>query len=111
MRQSAFKCLSCGGKKLVELSDAVPAGRSVVFRSALAEESPRRFPENSHGLFTYFLLKKIKETRGNVGYAELADYLEEQVKRTATVRFDAEQTATATPSEELGDAWAEITVR
>ena len=100
-----------GGRTLVELSDAVPAGRSVVFRSALAEESPRRFAENSHGLFTYFLLKKIKETRGNVGYAELADYLEEQVKRTATERFDAEQTATATPSEELGDAWAEITVR
>ena len=100
-----------GGRTLIELSDAVPAGNSVVFRSALAEESPSRFPENSHGLFTYFLLKKIKETRGNVGYAELADYLETQVKRSATERFDTTQTATATPSEELGDAWEKITIR
>lgn len=100
-----------GGKTLIALSDAVPAGNSVVFRSALAEESPQRFAENSHGLFTYFLLKKIKETRGNVAYAELADYLETQVKRTAVERFAEKQTAHATPSEELGDRWATLKIR
>lgn len=95
-------------QSMVELSDAVPAGKSVVFRSAQPGEKPHRFPEKSHGMFTYFLLKKIKETRGNVTLEALADYLETQILRTATERFNVPQNATTTPSEELAPEWAEL---
>lgn len=98
-------------ESMIELSDAVPAGNSVVFRSARPEEKPQRFPEKSHGLFTYFLLKKINETRGNVEAEALADYLETQILQTATERFNVTQRATATPSEALGDAWASLKLR
>jgi len=30
-------------------------------------------------VFTYYLLKKLKETKGNVSYDELADYLRREV--------------------------------
>lgn len=96
---------SVPAKTMVELSDATPGGKSIVFRAAQAEEQAQRFPEKSHGLFTYFLLKKLKETRGEATLCELADFLETHVKQTAVVRFNAEQNVTATPSEALGETW------
>lgn len=94
------------GNSMVGIADAVPAGKSIVFRASTSEEKPQRFPEKSHGLFTYFLLKKLKETRGDVTLEALADFLDTQISRTATERFNAKQTPTATPSEDLGDDWA-----
>lgn len=98
-------------QSMLEVSDAVPAGKSLVFRSALPDEKPQRFPEKSHGMFTYFLLKKIKETHGNVEAETLADYLETRILRTATERFNVKQNATATPSEALEPEWCGLKLR
>ena len=39
-------------------------GNMVVFASSSGEEKSLPYEEKQHGLFTYFLLKKLKETKG-----------------------------------------------
>ena len=58
-------------------------GNAVAFSAAQGNETAYAYREKSHGLFTYFLLKKLKETRGELTAGELADYLNEQVSRVS----------------------------
>ncbi|MBL7906178.1 MAG: caspase family protein [Bacteroidales bacterium] len=51
----------------------------VVFTSSSGDESSGFYREKQHGLFTYYLLKKIQETKGEVDYQSLIDYLKEKV--------------------------------
>ena len=56
-------------------------GNAVAFTAAQGNETAYVYQEKSHGLFTYYLLKKLKETQGEVSIGELADYLNAQVTR------------------------------
>lgn len=60
-------------------------GNAVAFSAAQGNETAYAYQEKSHGLFTYFLLKKLKETRGDITAGELADYLNENVSRVSAV--------------------------
>ena len=37
------------------------------------------YHNEAHGIFTYFLLKKFQETKGNVSLGDLSEYLEKEV--------------------------------
>jgi len=54
-------------------------GNLVVFTASTGEQSALPFESEQHGMFSYFLLKKIQETKGNVTYGELSDYISQQV--------------------------------
>ncbi len=54
---------------------------TVVFAATSNEAAAFTYPEQQHGLFTYYLLKKLQETKGNVTYAELQSYLKDIVSR------------------------------
>jgi len=54
-------------------------GNLVVFTASTGEQSALPFETEQHGMFSYFLLKKIQETKGNVTYGELSDYISQQV--------------------------------
>ncbi|MDE7072497.1 MAG: caspase family protein, partial [Bacteroidales bacterium] len=58
-------------------------GNTVVFSAASGDETAMPYTEKQHGLFTYFLLKKIQETKGDVSYGELADYIKTNVRKEA----------------------------
>ena len=60
-------------------------GNAIAFSAAQGYETAYAYQEKSHGLFTYFLLKKLKETRGDLTAGELADYLHENVTRVSAV--------------------------
>ncbi|MBV5313666.1 MAG: caspase family protein [Prolixibacteraceae bacterium] len=55
------------------------SGNIIVFSASSGEQSALPFDAQKHGLFTYFLLKKLKETNGTVTYSELAKYLKTNV--------------------------------
>lgn len=82
-----------------------PKGRMVVFSAAQGDETAYPFKAKGHGLFTYYLLKKLKETKGNVTYAELNSYISEEVSRKSIVANGKSQTPTVMPSASLGDRW------
>ena len=60
-------------------------GHSIAFSAAQGNETAYAYQEKSHGMFTYFLLKKLKETRGDITAGELADYLNEHISRVSAV--------------------------
>ena len=83
----------------------VPQGRMVVFSAAQGDETAYPYKEKEHGLFTYYILKKLKETRGNVSLEDLARYVTIQVKRESIVSNGKSQTPTVSASASVGDTW------
>ena len=80
------------------------AGNMVVFASSSGNESSGVYREQQHGYFTYFLLKKLQETKGSLTYKELADYLEYNVKKETGLSGKI-QTPQVNVSSSLADSW------
>jgi hypothetical protein len=51
----------------------VPYGNSIVFASKASGENAGSSAEFKHGNFTYYLLKAIQQTKGNITYRVLND--------------------------------------
>ena len=71
--------LAARGIKIKPKTDVIN-GNLVVFTASSGEQTSLPYLEKNHGMFTYFLLKKIQETSGNVNYKTLADYIKNQVQ-------------------------------
>ncbi|UMB54543.1 caspase family protein [Lutibacter sp. A64] len=56
-------------------------GNIVVFSSSSGIESSAVYREKQHGYFTYFLLKKLKETEGKVDYNNLSRFIKYSVRK------------------------------
>lgn len=79
-----------------------PKGNLVMFSASQGVESAMPYHEMGHGLFTYYLLDKLKASKGNVTLGELSEYLIENVKRTSVVEGKL-QTPTVQSSPMLPD--------
>lgn len=80
-------------------------GNTVVFSAASGDETAMPYKEKRHGLFTYFLLKKIQETKGNVSYGELADYIKANVRKEAFLTNEKPQNPVIATSEQSQSTW------
>lgn len=87
------------------------SGNLVVFTASSGEQSSLPYKQKQHGLFTYFLLKKLKETGGNISYGELAEYLKSNVSITSLNVNQKEQTPQVNVGVSLGDTWKNYTIR
>ena len=65
----------------VRPKESYVTGNMVVVSSSSGEESSGVYREKQHGYMTYFLLKKLQETKGDVAYKDFADYIIESVKK------------------------------
>ena len=88
-----------------------PRGNMVVFSAASGDETAYPYSAKGHGLFTYYLLKKLQETKGDVTLGELGDYITENVKQQSVVINRKTQTPTATPSTSLMVSWKEMKLK
>lgn len=94
---------------VVKAKTGRPTGQTVVFSAAQGDETAFPYHEKGHGLFTYYLLEKIRETRGDVTLGELYDYVETQVRRQSVVVNRKSQTPTVTPSLQIGsETWKSL---
>ena len=84
-----------------------PQGNVVAFSAATGEETAYPYAEKGHGMFTYFLLKKLHDTKGDVTLGELADYITEEVKKTSVVNNRKKQTPTVIPAPGI-TSWREL---
>ena len=91
--------------------NAVTTGNMVVFSAAQGDETAYPYNEKGHGMFTYFLLKKLQESKGEVTYGELAKYIKEQVSRRAIVINEKSQTPTVIPSSSMGEGWKKMKLK
>lgn len=88
----------------IKTKPATPVGKLVVFSAAQGDETAYPYNEQQHGMFTYFLLKKLQETKGNVTLGDLSDYVIEQVRKKSVLGGKM-QTPTIMSSETLNDQW------
>lgn len=88
-----------------EVQDMKPQGRKVVFSAATGNQAAHPYKEKGHGFFTYFLLKSLQETRGDITLGELAERLRENVSNKVFDVKNAVQTPTVQASDALGSGW------
>ncbi len=88
-----------------------PKGNLIVFSAATGEQTAHPYKEKGHGLFTYFLLKKLKESRGNETLGELVEYISRNVEDVSSVKLQKTQTPTVQASREIEDTWKMIKLR
>jgi len=57
------------------------SGNLIIFSSSSGSESSSVYREKHHGYFTYYLLKKLKDTKGQVNYDNLSNYIIQSVSK------------------------------
>lgn len=80
-------------------------GNIVVFSASSKEQISSPYKDKYHGLFTYYLLKKLQETKCDVSYAELADYLKREVGLNAVKINSKEQNPQVNISPNIDKTW------
>lgn len=92
----------------IKTKPSKPQGNMVVFSAAQGDETALPYAEQQHGLFTYFLLKKIQEEGGNITLGTLGEYVISEVKKRSVVVNQKIQTPTINSSVSLYEEWKNI---
>ncbi|MCM1520818.1 MAG: leucine-rich repeat protein [Lachnoclostridium sp.] len=87
------------------------SGNLLVISAASAEQTAWQYDRQGHGLFTYYLLKKLRETSGEVTMGELVDYLSENVAQRSVVVNRKKQSPAILSSPTLGQKWRTWTMK
>ncbi|MBR5444040.1 MAG: caspase family protein [Paludibacteraceae bacterium] len=91
----------------IKARSGMPQGNMVVFSAAQGDETAYPNNEEKHGMFTYFLLKKLQETAGDVTLQELGEYITKNVSQQSILLNGKSQTPCVTPSATLDASWRE----
>lgn len=95
------------GVKLIP-KESSPKGNTIVFSATSGEQTAFSHKEEKHGLFTYFLLSKLQESKGNVKLGVLADYLIEKVGIESRRINNIPQTPSVSVAPGMADKWKTI---
>lgn len=94
----------------IKAKSGTPKGNMVVFSAAQGDETAHQYNKKKHGMFTYFLLKKLQETKGEVTIEELAKYIKEQVQKCSVTENGKLQTPTLQLSPKFQTSIKDITL-
>ena len=83
-------------------------GKAIVALSCDGSQSSYSSKEYGHGLFTYALLEKMQQSKGNCTIKEMTDYATTWVKRQSMSGFDKSQTPQVIVSEKMSALWGQI---
>ncbi|MFH1297513.1 MAG: caspase family protein [Bacteroidota bacterium] len=107
-------CFSGGGRESGLLAargvkikpvEEFPSGNMIVFCATTGEQSALPHRKEKHGMFTYFLLKKLQENSGGLTYGVLADYVRRNVAVESLKINQKEQDPTVSVSVDIKDVW------
>jgi uncharacterized caspase-like protein len=116
---ACFSGMSGDGKSLMASARGValrphqeqPTGKMVVFSAASDDETAYPYPDHGHGLFTYFLLKKLQESKGSTSLGDLAEFVIENVKQRSVLINHKMQTPSVSCSPSLQNSWQKMKLR
>lgn len=91
----------------IKAKASAPMGNMVIFTAAQGDETAYPYKEQGHGLFTYYLLKKLQDTKGDATLGELGDYIQTQVRRQSVVTNGKLQSPSVLTSPAVGNGWKE----
>jgi hypothetical protein len=101
---------SARGVKIKPKSEIIN-GNMIVFSAATGDETAYPYKEKQHGLFTYFLLKKLQETKGDLDYLTLSNYIIENVKQQSIIVKQKLQTPQLNVSPSIKETWQKMRIR
>ena len=85
--------------------EAEPEGNVFVLSATSAQQTAFPYEEKDHGLFTYWLLKKLQESKGSASLNEISTFVTENVSRTSQEINQRAQTPTHKASGKLIATW------
>lgn len=103
--------LASGRGVAIKVKEEAPQGNMIVFSAAQGDETAHQLEEKHHGLFTYYLLKELQATGGDVDMGTLTDYVIRQVRRQSVVINNKKQTPTVIPSQSMVSSWLQMKLR
>lgn len=95
----------------IKAKDAQVHGNMVAFTAATGDQTAYPYDEKGHGMFTYFLLKKLQESKGEATLGEINSYISEQVMRQSVVVNSKSQTPTVVSSVKMADKWKSLKLK
>ena len=88
-----------------------PTGNMVVFSAASGDETAYPYADHGHGLFTYFLLKKLQDSKGSASLGDLASFIIDNVKKKSVLINQKIQTPTVRYPLDLQTSWQKMKLR
>ncbi len=95
----------------IKTKSIVPQGNMVVFTAAQGDETTFSLKSQQHGMFTYYLLKKLQESKGQLTLGDLSDYLTKEVKRESFEKNNKIQTPIVNTASSLATSWRTMTLK
>ncbi len=80
-------------------------GNIVAFTAASGEEMSLPLNKEYHGLFTYYLLRKLKDIQGKLTLEQLKDYLENEIPKASLIENGTKQTPQVLVAPDLNEKW------
>jgi uncharacterized caspase-like protein len=97
--------IAARGVKVMPKENALK-GNLVVFSATSGDQSALPWKDKNHGMFTYHLLQKLKETEGEISYGELSEYLRTTVGTRSVIINQKEQNPQTNVSNDVIDSWS-----
>jgi hypothetical protein len=89
----------------IKPKEDVLSGNIVVFSSSSGEQSSLPYSDKKHGMFTYYLLKKLQETKGELTYSDLFEFLNEKISIESLLVNSKEQNPVVNMSQDIVETW------
>ena len=86
-------------------------GNIIVFAASSGDQSSLPYRDKQHGMFTYYLLKKLKETKGDINLNDLSDFLSTEIGIRSVMINTKEQNPQTNIGSELGNTWKEWNIK
>lgn len=80
-------------------------GNLVVFAATSGDQSALPWRDKGHGMFTYHLLQKLKETKGEISYGDLSEFLRTTVGTRSVIINQKEQNPQTNVSGDVVETW------
>jgi hypothetical protein len=89
----------------IKPKEDVLSGNIVVFSSSSGEQSSLPYTDEKHGMFTYYLLQKLQESKGEMTYSELFNFLNEKISVESILVNSKEQNPMVNTSQDIVEKW------
>ncbi|MDF1547831.1 MAG: caspase family protein, partial [Bacteroidales bacterium] len=96
--------------KKINPRSEVLSGNTVVFNAVSERYTANTLDDMQHGLFTYYFLKELKESKGNIDYLTLSNSVKSKVSEKA-ILSGKEQVPLTIVSVAVRDIWQDWSVR
>lgn len=113
-------CFSGGGRNQgllaaraikIKPKDEAIKGNIVIYSASSGQQSALPYKDKKHGMFTFFLLKKLQDTKGDLTYRELYDYIKKEVQLNSVVKNGKDQNPEVNFSRTVMDEWENWTFK